>query len=206
MGARADGGALALTANEDPDDKDRVEIYFPAENRVVPLAQRDPFCAALSPDGRWAATGSFHETGARLWRLPEGRFVRTISYPGPVLGLAFAGAELWMAGPDGVQRVSPESPAGQEVMIPGYFPAFAISADGRHAASLARSEVVLHRVPDLAEIARFAVPAYAGAIGSGTLAFSRDGAHLALHTTTGTVLAWRVETLRAELRALDMDW
>ncbi|MDB6131972.1 MAG: serine/threonine protein kinase [Verrucomicrobiales bacterium] len=206
VGARADGGALALTANEQTDAADRVEIYYPGEKRAVRLAQRDPFSAALSPDGRWGATGSFRDPGARLWHLPSGEPARTISHPDTVLGLFFAGGNLWLVSPTGVQRTSPNSAPADGVTIPGNFPGFTVSPDGRHAASLARTEVVLHRQSDLAKIARFPVPAYAGAIGSGTLAFSRDGAHLALHTAGGTVITWRLETLRAELRALGMDW
>ena len=202
VGARADGGALALTSSE----HDRVEIYFPGEKRAVPLAQPHPFCAALSPDGQWAATGSFRDPGAQLWNLPSGEPAHTISHPDTVLGLFFVGDNLWLVSPKGVQRTSPGRSPASDVHIHGNFPAFAVSADGRHAASLARTEVVLHRQSDLKKIAHFPVPAYAGAIGSGTLAFSRDGAHLALHTAYGTVIAWRLETLRAELSALGMDW
>ena len=206
VGARADGGAVALTATAGTDADDRVQIYFPGEKRAVSLAQQHPFSAALSPDGRWAATGSFRDPGAQLWSLPSGERARTISHPDTVLGLVFVGENLWLVSPKAVQRTSPEkSPVG-DVHIPGNFPAFAVSADGHYAASLTRTEVVLHRQSDLTKIALFPVPAYAGAIGSGTVAFSRDGAHLALHTADGTVIAWRLETLRAELRALGMDW
>ena len=47
--------------------------------------------AALSPDGRYAATGTDGHA-AQLWSLPDGRLVRTFEHPeGAVLALAFDG-------------------------------------------------------------------------------------------------------------------
>ena len=208
VGARADGGALAMTANETDDATDRVEIFLPKEKRRVALAQRNPFCAALSPDGRWAVTGSFLESGAQLWSLPDGGLVKKLSYPELVLGGAFSdgGTILWLSGNHGVQRLSTKTWEPSGSMIAGAFPGFVISRDGLRAASLARSEVALHRTPDLAEIARLPVPAFAGPVGSGTLAFSGDGGRLALQTAAGSVVVWNLAALREELRAIGMEW
>ncbi len=208
VGARADGGALALTANETDDANDRVEIFLPKERRRIALAQANPFCAALSPDGRWAVTGSFLESGAQLWSLPEGGLVKKLSYPELALGVAFSdgGTILWLSGNHGVQRLSTKTWEPSGSMVSGSFPGFVISADGLRAASLARSEVVLHRTPDLAEIARLSVPAFAGPVGSGILAFSGDGGHLALQTAAGSVVVWNLSALREALRAIGMEW
>ena len=73
VATREDGGAVALTNNGNTPAEDYVEVVMPAGWRRVRLAQGDPFGGALSPDGRWAVTGSFSEPGARLWSLPDGQ-------------------------------------------------------------------------------------------------------------------------------------
>ena len=208
VGARADGGALALTGNETGASEDRVEIFWPAEKRGLRLAQTDPFSAALSPDGRWVVTGSFQESGARLWSLPDGRLLQSLSYPGLVLGAAFTdgGKTLWLWGDRGAQRLGTGTWKPDGSQAAGLLQAFMVSADGRLAASTSRHEVILHRTPDLAEVARFLVPAFAGSVGSATLAFSGDGGRLALHTAPGSVVVWSLPVLREELRVLGMDW
>ncbi|MCE9609438.1 MAG: protein kinase [Chthoniobacter sp.] len=208
VATRADGTALALTNEDSGTAEDHVEIFQPKDKRRVLLKQPDPFCAALSPDGKWAATGSFTNEGAMLWSLPDGRHRQTLAHPGIVLGTAFtdSGAVLWLWGDHGVQRVStttwrPLAPPDERL-----FQAFTPSPDGQLAASTTRDEVLLHRASDLAEIARLPVPAYAGRIGASTLAFSGDSTRLALHTAVGSVVVWNLPALREELRVLGMDW
>ncbi len=208
VGARADGGALALTRNENSDADDRVEIFWPAEKRGLRLPQTNPFCAALSPDGRVAVTGSFLQTGAQLWSLPDGLLLRSLPSPGIVLGAAFTdgGKALWLWGDRGVQRCNTETWMEDKLPDVGLLQSFAVSLDGRLAASVTRHEVILRRAADLAELARLIIPAFAGSVGSATLAFSGNGERLALHTASGTVVAWHLPALRDELRALGMEW
>ena len=208
VATRADGGALALTRNEDGTSRDHVEIFLPKENRRVTLKQPNPYCAALSPDGKWAATGSFENEGAMIWSLPDGKHIQTLAHPGVVLGTAFTdtGAVLWLWGDRGVQRIStatwkPLAPPDTRL-----FQTFTPSPDGRIAASTARDEVVLYRATDLTDMAHLPVPAFAGHIGTATLAFSGDGARLAIHAANGTVIVWSLAVLREKLRAMAMEW
>jgi WD40 repeat protein/tRNA A-37 threonylcarbamoyl transferase component Bud32 len=208
VAARADGGALALTNNGDQPAEDFVNLHFTPPRVPLRLAQPDPISAALSPDGRWVVTGSFREKGARLWQLPAGKLERTLDYPGVVLGAEFTegGGALWLWGDRGSLRLDTADWSRPGVADPRVLPAFAISPDGRLAASLARTEVILHRAPDLAEIARLPVPAHAGRIGAATLAFSGDSTRLALHTAVGSVVVWNLPSLREELHKIGMDW
>ncbi len=209
VATRADGSALALTNNEDGTAEDQIEIFLPKGNHRLMLKQPDPCCAALSPDGNWAATGSFREqTGAMLWSLPDGKHQQMLPHTGVVLGTAFTdgGAVLWLWGDRGVQRVDtatwkPLAPPDERLFI-----AFTVSPDGQRAASVSRDEIVLYRAPDLVELARLPTPASAGRVGAASLAFSGDRATLAVHTALGSVVAWNLPALREELRALGMDW
>jgi len=205
---RADGGALALTQNADKPEDDYVEIYLLATWGAIRLNQVDPYSAALSPDGRWAVTGSFQKNGAQLWSLPEGKAGRLLEHPGVVLGAEFVedGTALWLWGDRGIQRLRTDTWTRTSDPALRLIQAFAISPDGRLAASTTRTEVILHRTPDLVEIVRLPVPAYAGRIGSASLAFSGDSTRLALHTAVGSVVVWQLPMLREELRALGMDW
>ena len=199
---RADGGALALMNNDANPAEDRIEILLVAEWRTIRLAQPDPYCASLSADARWAVTGSFEQTGARLWSLPDGQLREILPHPGIVLGAAFVedGATLWLWGDRAVQRLRTASWKPLAPPIERTFQAFTIRPDGQLAASLSRNEVLLHRVEDLAEIARLPIPAHVGNAGSATLAFSGDSTRLALHTARGGVVVWNLPALDEELR------
>ena len=208
VATRADGGALALTHNETDTKDDYVEVYFPSDRTRVHLAQHDPYCAALSPDGRWAVTGSFQKVGAMLWSLPDGKLQRALPHTGVVLGTAFTeeGRVLWLWGDSGVQRVNtsdwkPAAPPDRRLLA-----AFAVSADGRHAASTSRNDIVLHGASGLDERARLTVPAFAGGVGFATLAFSGNGNRLSVHAASGTVVVYDLNELRVALRREGMDW
>ena len=110
------------------------------------------------------------------------------------------GATLWLWGDRAVQRLRTASWKPIAPPIERTFQSFTIRPDGQLAASLSRNEVLLHRVEDLAEIARLPIPAYAGSAGSATLAFSGDSTRLALHTARGGVVVWNLPALDEELR------
>lgn len=208
VATRADGTALALTSNEDGTAGDKVEVYLAGEHRSLALRQPDPYCAALSPDGRWAVTGSFEKEGAMVWSLPDGSHRLTLPHTGIVLGAAFTdgGAVLWLWGDRGAQRVDtatwkPLAPPDKRLFL-----ALTPSPDGRLAASTSRDEIILHRAADLSEITRLPVPPVAGRLGSATLAFSGDSTHLAAHTASGCVVVWDIPALREELQGQRIDW
>ncbi len=208
VASRADGGALAMTHNANQPEDDDVEVYRPATWGAIRLAQEDPYSAALSPDGRWAVTGSFSKNGAMLWSLPDGQHQRTLEHPGVVLGAEFVedGAALWLWGDRAIQRVRTDTWTRTSDPKLQLTQAFAISPDGRLAASTTRTEVILHRAPNLTELVRLPVPGLAGRIGSSTLAFSPDSTRVAVHTAVGSVVVWNLPILQKELRALGMEW
>ncbi len=204
VATREDGGAVALTNNGNTPAEDYVEVVMPAGWRRVRLAQGDPFGGALSPDGRWALTGSFSEPGARLWSLPDGQLRQTLDHLGIVLGAVFTedGAALWLWGDKAVQRIRADTWTPISPPIARLFPAFAVSPGGQFAASISGNDVILRRAADLTELAR--LPAFVGSAGSARLAFSGDSNRLALHTARGTVVVWNLAALEEELRALNV--
>jgi WD40 repeat protein len=208
VAVRADGGALALTNNRERPDEDSALIYFPGTKHTLRLTQEDPYCAALSPDGRWAVTGSFSQRDARLWRLPDGKLERILPHPGVVLGATFTdgGNSLWLWGDTGVQHLETRSWNRASEFNPRLLTALTFSGNGNLAASTLRETVILHRLPDFAELLRLPVPSWAGRVGSATLALSHDGRQLALHTANGSVVVWNLASLHTELQALEMEW
>lgn len=208
VAASRDGRSLALSRNLPVADQDCVSVLQPAAGRDILVRQQDPFSAAISPDSRWLVTGSFTQENARLWSIPDGRLFATLPHPGLVLGAAFTnrGKVLWLWGDRGVRRFDTThwQPLGAAVDRP--FQGIVPSPPGDFAASLARDEIILHRAPDLAEIARLPRLGLAGSLGSATLAFNADGSRLAVHAATGTVIVWDPGTLRTALRKMGMDW
>jgi WD40 repeat protein len=191
VGRRADGAALVLTNNGEANE-DFVRIYATATGDSVHLPQPDPFCAALSPDGRWAVTGSFAADGAWVWRLPEGDHLKRLSHPGRVLGVSFLadGDTVWLWGDGGARRVRTRDWSPLEPLIPGPFAAFAPSPDGHWVAWVSGSVAVVREAAEGGKEWRLPVPGTVGRVGPSTLAFSADGRRLVLHTTLGVIVAW----------------
>jgi eukaryotic-like serine/threonine-protein kinase len=202
------GAMLALTSDAPQASNDRLEIVSTASLKTSRLAQPSPYSAAFSPDGRLVATGSFSEHGTKIWNVADGKLEQALAYPGLALGLVFSGdgKELWVCGPPGVQRFRtkdwrPAGPPDSQKLN-----ALALSPTGEFAASLGRTDVILHRTDDLKEIARLPVPPWAGRIGAATLVFSPDGRKLVLHAALGSLVVWEIPILRAELAELGMGF
>jgi WD40 repeat protein len=197
---RADGMAFASTQNADENKEDQVIIWWPQENRSLSLNQRDPFCAALSPDGRWCVTGSFTAFDeALLWSLPTGTLVKRLSHKGIASGVSFLqnGARLWIWGNETLQCLDTTTWKAAHTALKPVTGAFTVSEDGRYAAKFARDKVVLLGIPELRELAGLPVP---GLSGHASLAFSGDSRFLLIHAGTGAVLRWNIHTTLEALR------
>jgi WD40 repeat protein/predicted Ser/Thr protein kinase len=202
------GQFLALTQNEASEADDHVSVLDTTGKHALRLPQADPFCAAFSPDGTLAVTGSFRRDGAHLWSLPDGKALRPLDHPGLVLGASYTdeGSTLWLWGDQAVTRWNTAEWKRDEL---GHGPAplaFTLSPQGDLAASATRRAVILHRSSDLAELVKLEVPEHAGEIGSPTLCFSGDGKSLGLHTADGSVVTWDLDRLQRELKTMGMDW
>jgi WD40 repeat protein len=167
--------------------------------------------AALSPDGRYLATGTWRGTGVKVAEVATGRLVVDLPTPESA-GVAFTrdGTQLLILEGDGSyrahrvstweqewQRQEPDTGFGRSMRA-------ALHPDGRIMAHVRDRENL--RLVDLAtgeELAVLAVPE------SQTLSnyqFSPDGRYLAAVTSRGAVQLWDLWRLRNRLRDLGLDW
>jgi eukaryotic-like serine/threonine-protein kinase len=196
---RADGMAFASTQNEADEKEDRVVVWWPREDRSVSLPQRDPYYAALSPDGRWCVTGSFTaDDEALLWSLPDGKLQRRLPHKGIISGLAFVrnGALLWLWGNETLQCLNTTTWRSARQPMKAVQGSFTVSDDGLLAARFVENKVLLHETSQLNTIAELPVPGTSGHV---SLSFSGDGAFLFIHIGTGEIMRWDVRATESGL-------
>jgi len=203
---RADGLALASTQDSGDNSDDHILLWWPQEKRSLRLPQPDPYCAALSPDGRWCVTGSFnahHE--ALLWSLPDGKLARKLPHQGIVGGLTFVqnGTRLWIWGNETLQCLDTVTWKPVLPPWPGTTQAFAVSPDGTRAARVTAGKIALLRTTDLAQTALLPMPGATSAHAS--LVFSGDSRQLFIHSSDGAVQRWDLQSLEAELKKMGMQ-
>jgi WD40 repeat protein len=168
--------------------------------RVGPLD--DCRHVAVSPDGRWLATGSHGKTGFQVWQLPGGEPVADRKIEG-LVKVAFS--------PDGKWLMTTPSPCQlwavgtwDEVRrIDGVGLGF--SPDGRYLLTQ-DAKRVLHLVePETGRtVARLESPDSCGVEGA---AFSPDGSRLAVTTQEGpAVHVWDLRAIRRRLATVHLDW
>jgi hypothetical protein len=175
--------------------------------RVGP--QGDVRLAAVSPDGRWVATGSQGQQdgpGVKIWEARSGRHVKDLpagvhgvprfSPDGKWLLTSGAAPQLWAVG---TWQEGPD--LGGNPLNPGG----AFSPDGKLLAlGDAPGVVRLVRVDTGKEIARLTAPE---PVGLGPCCFTPDGGQLitAGHDTQALHL-FDLRALRAQLAELGLDW
>ncbi|MBL9117927.1 MAG: protein kinase [Verrucomicrobiaceae bacterium] len=199
VAVRQGGAAVASTQNEDVESDDRVIVRWPQDNREVILHQPDPYCAALSPDGKWCVTGSFTARDeALLWSLPAGRLHLKLPHPGIVSGLMFVqnGKQLWMWGNKTLQCLNTDTWKPTSLDTRPSTGAFAVSADGQFAARIAKNKAILLRLPDVSPLAELPIGLQGGHV---SLAFSTDARYLFIHGAKGEVHRWDLDATEVAL-------
>ena len=172
---------------------------------------------AVSPDGRWAATGSWNDPGVYVWDLPRHRFERILprgdtpadgstlpafspdgrwlvvnSAVGVASGYYFWEVGTWKRGPY-IPR--PTSAGWAE-------PVFSPDGD-LIALSVAANRVRLHEMATGRTIAHLTT---LQALAPAALAFSPDGTRLIASTNRHTALIWDLRRIRERLRTKGLDW
>lgn len=151
------------------------------------------FAVAFSRDGKTLASVSGVNAAVRLWRLPDGKLLKTLP-SGVVFGLAFnpSGRLLATAGADGFVRLwgLPDGELLEKVKgHDGSVPALAMSRDGKMLVSGgADGRIKLWSVPSL-ELVK-AISAHSDRVRA--LAISRRGKVLASASFDGTVKLWHL--------------
>jgi WD40 repeat protein len=185
-------------------------LVRPANERSVrelPGGHAKAASVSLSPDGVWAATGTRHGHGVRVWNVRENRLVCDDLWPGAedaVVGFSPEGRwlaagttdayRLWNVGTwDEVWRL-PRSVA----YVPG---PLAFSPDSKLLAVAHAPEVVRLLHPETGrQLATLTPPFPSRLVG---LCFSRDSSRLV--SLGETVQAWDLRQIRAELAALGLE-
>ncbi len=167
--------------------------------------QADVRSAAVSPDGRWAATVSHEGTdaGVFIWDVATGRREAVLDAPlrshlrfspdGRWLATSMQGCRLWEVGTWTLLReFDPESRL------------ISFSPDGTLLASCAKDRVRLYDPATGRRLATFETP------GQGTEnhpAFSPDGRQLAMTADLShAILIWDLALIRSELATMGLDW
>ncbi|HEV3260403.1 MAG TPA: protein kinase [Gemmataceae bacterium] len=198
-----DKGALILHRRTDCQSVPR------ADERLIPTgAQEDVRYGAVSPDGRWVATGSHWCTtgvGAKVWHAATGRLEKQFAVDGPChVGFSPDGRwfvsqgsslQLWRTG-----TWEERSP----LLVPGDGWRWAFSADSRLLALGGHGRVRLVRPNTGAEVARLALPEQTNFF---PLGFTPDGDELLVQgEDTQAIHVWDLRLIRAQLAELGLDW
>ena len=202
-----DGRHLAVT-HESKDESLIFDLQNPSAQPVVLHPHRRVDNIAISPDGRWAATGSWHDSLMKIWNASSGELVRTLPMPARTLG-AFSPDGHWLATSTSeyqLWEVGSWLPKGAPV--PGYdvpewnFTAF--SPDGRvMARTLEGHKIQLLETITEKPLATLEAP---GSIVIGRFKFSPDGSHLAAMQNDQQVQLWDLRLIRQELAQMHLDW
>jgi serine/threonine protein kinase/WD40 repeat protein/tetratricopeptide (TPR) repeat protein len=155
---------------------------------------------ALSPDGRWMATGAHGGSSAKCWRVNDGAMVHELpggngprfSPDGQRLMTSNAPCRLWAVGTWQEERVIGGS-------------GLCFSADGRQLVVQDLDSILRLVETDTGRtIARFESPDLCAA-GWGT--FSPDGTRLIFSTNDGpAVHVWDLRAIREKLAGMALDW
>jgi WD40 repeat protein len=204
------GGELLGIIDPARDEAVLLDVQKPAEKRVVLRDQPHLGHIALSPDGRWAATGTRKGDGTRVWEAATARPVRDLQEGDACV--AFSPDGRWLVTGNGREYSFWDTaswPARPDHKLPrrdtpGAPGPLAFSRDGRVLA-LTRTarEVALVDPATGQELAALAPPD-SGAIS--WLSFSPDGGRLAVATVDQVVYLWDLGLIRQQLAALNLDW
>jgi WD40 repeat protein len=184
----------------------RALVIHPGLTMALGPAQ-DVRCAAVSPDGLWAATGSHEGPGAVVWDARQGTRIRSL-HQDQLCKVAFSPDGKWLAttagsGPLQLWHVPSWEP-GPTVPGMGWY-SLAFSPDGQVlACDSGKGEVLLLDPATGKEYARLANPEQER---SG-LSFHPDGTRLLAITEDirPAVRVWDLRAIRRQLAGLNMDW
>jgi WD40 repeat protein/Tfp pilus assembly protein PilF len=203
-GASGDGGIVAIPIF------DGASLWHRASNRVLVLGpQEDVRNCTVSPDGRWAATGThiLHGAGgAKVWDTATGRHVVDLPVGGgcPV---EFSPAGKWLLTGAGGCRLWEVGTwrQGPKLDSPAENTRHAFTADGKLLALGDQAGIVRLVSPDTGvELARLTVAASEPLLPG---CFTPDGRYLAvLGGISKQLYVFDLATLRTELNQLGLDW
>jgi WD40 repeat protein len=193
-----------------------LELWNYQKMKQVPLSDEMADCIQFSPDGRRAATdtklqswsnASPWRAGLRIWNTTTGKVEKVLPSEGSEsLEFSRDGRRLMGVKVDGTARLF-EVDAGRVVHTwkagKDAWQAFALNTDGTLVASGGEDKMIhLWEASTGRELARW--QGHDGAVSA--LLFSRDDKTLYSGGQDGTLKIWSLPFIRAELKALSLDW
>jgi WD40 repeat protein len=163
---------------------------------------------AISPDGRWAATGSWNTPFVKIWDARSGEPLRTLPMPNRTT-VAFSPDGRWLAtSTTEYQLWEVGSWQRKGLPIPGnpvaQFNFTAFSPDSRvMARTMEGNRIQLSEVLTAKPLATLEAP---GLTVVSTFQFSPDGTHLAALLQDGHLQLWDLRLIRHELKEMRLDW
>jgi WD40 repeat protein len=200
-----DGRHLAVT-HESEGESFIFDLQDPSAKPVVlkphPLVDH----IAISPDGRWAATGSWHNFFVKVWDARSGDLLRTLPMPhrttvafspdGRWLATSTTEYQLWEVG----SWQAKGSPMPGHAIAQWNFTAF--SPDSRVMARTTEAcNIQLLETLTAKPLATLEAPG-----GLEGFQFSPDGSQFAAEQGDQQVKLWDLRLIRQELAELHLDW
>jgi WD40 repeat protein len=201
-GSSADGQTIAV-----PDyDRGAVVVHRGQPARTVPLQpQQDVRHCAVSPDGRWVATGSHTNTdgwGAKVWDAATGELAREFRVPA-LCGVTFSPDGRWLMTTSGGCRLWEVGSWKAGPKVGGRDGCF--SPDGRLLAVEDSAGAIRMVRPGSGRVlARLEAPEQTQVL---PCCFTPDGTQLiAVGRETRALHVWDLRRLRKGLTRLRLDW
>ena len=182
----------------------------PAQEVLLPHAAASG--VALSPNGRWVATGSWNDDTLKVWDARTGSVVREFKVGHAAPRFSPDGRRLaactdrevlcwdvdsWQAGPSHARDLQPGEDVNFYVSTPAFSPDGALLAVAQSS-----TQVMLLRASDLSPVAALESP---DPRMIGEMCFSPDGGQLAVGTDNEAQV-WDLRAIRSRLSAMGLDW
>jgi WD40 repeat protein len=211
IAASRDGTRLDCVANT---HVEVLDLRSPAEPKVLNHG-RQISQVAISPDGRWAVTCGEGPSTFKVWQVDREEAVAEFSRPGYPLA-SFSPDGRWLVlssrelsggvggGHHHIHRVGTWEPVRKVTVDHGGLSPAAFAPDGRMlAVRISRSGLRLLDTRTWAELATIDVPDQELMC---WLAFSRDGAQLAVACQLQPPQLWDLRAVRRQLAQIGLDW
>jgi WD40 repeat protein/Flp pilus assembly protein TadD len=178
--------------------------------KAIPVSHDMAVFATTSPNGQWAATGTWNGFGVKVWEAHSGRLLRHLIPEERISTVAFSLDGRWLATGTGTAlalwkvgswELAREVPRQEGLENPVRA---AFAGDGKLLALTPGPSVVQLIDPATGRpVARLEAsdsdPVWC-------VAFSPEGSRLAVGTTAGNVRVWDLRWVRQRLKELGLDW
>jgi serine/threonine protein kinase/WD40 repeat protein/tetratricopeptide (TPR) repeat protein len=168
------------------------------------LPQKDTRFIAVSPDGRWVATGSFGDSPeVQVWQVQSGKLVAALPVEGGTR-VVFSPDGRWLATGGLITRLWEVGPWRERQRFPAVVRTpVAFSADGTFAFETGNGAVRLVAPDSGRELAQLEDPRQDHA---DELAFSADGTQLVTNGEGNSLHVWDLRVIREQLAERGLDW